>query len=65
LLTEIDVNNPSGELKPGGYVEVHLQLPSAVATFSLPVNTIIFKSRACSRTLKDGKTSFGRHYARP
>jgi len=26
MLTEIDVNNPSGELKPGGYAEVHLNL---------------------------------------
>ena len=57
LLTEIDVNNPSGELKPGGYVEVHLQLPSAVTTFTLPVNTIIFKSAGMQvATVKDGKT---------
>jgi RND family efflux transporter MFP subunit len=44
LLTEIDVNNSSGELKPGSYAEVHLQLPSSVTTFTLPVNAIIFKS---------------------
>jgi len=57
LLTEIDVNNPSGALKPGGYVEVHLNLPSAVTTFTLPVNTIIFKSAGMQvATLKDGKT---------
>jgi multidrug efflux pump subunit AcrA (membrane-fusion protein) len=57
LLTEIDVNNPSGELKPGGYVEVHLQLPSSVTTFTLPVNTIIFKSAGMQvATVKDGKT---------
>jgi len=57
LLTEIDVNNPSGELKPGGYVEVHFNLPSAVTTFSLPVNTIIFKSAGMQvATVKDGKT---------
>src|SRR5882757_8288642 len=57
LLTEIDVNNPSGELKPGGYVEVHLQLPSAVTTFTLPVNTIIFKSAGMQvATVKEGKT---------
>jgi RND family efflux transporter MFP subunit len=57
LLTEIDVNNPSGELKPGGYVEVHLQLPSATTTFTLPVNAIIFKSAGMQvATVKDGKT---------
>jgi RND family efflux transporter MFP subunit len=56
LLTEIDVNNPSGELKPGGYVEVHLKLPSAVTTFTLPVNTIIFKSAGMQvATVKNGK----------
>src|ERR1700730_10579796 len=57
LLTEIDVNNPSGELKPGGYVEVHLHLPSAVTTFTLPVNTIIFKSAGMQvATVRGGKT---------
>src|SRR6202023_479602 len=55
FLTEMDANNPSGELKPGGYVEVHFNLPSAVTTFSLPVNTIIFKSRGLQiHVLKGG-----------
>ena len=59
LLTEIDVNNASGELKPGGYVEVHLQLPSAVTTFTLPVNAIIFRSAGMQvATVKDKKTIF-------
>jgi len=57
LLTEIDVNNISGELKPGGYVEVHLTLPTSVTTFTLPENTIIFKSAGMQvATVKDGKT---------
>ncbi|MCU1340964.1 MAG: efflux transporter, family, subunit [Candidatus Acidoferrum typicum] len=56
LLTEIDVNNSTGELKPGGYVEVHLKLPTSVTTFTLPVNTIIFKSAGMQvATVKDGK----------
>jgi RND family efflux transporter MFP subunit len=56
LLTEIDVNNPTGELKPGGYVEVHLTLPTSVTTFTLPVNAIIFKSAGMQvATVKDGK----------
>jgi RND family efflux transporter MFP subunit len=58
LLTEIDVNNSSGELKPGGYVEVHLKLPSSVTTFTLPVNTIIFKSAGMQVAIvKDGKNN--------
>ena len=57
LLVEIDVNNPTGELKPGGYIEVHLKLPSSVATFTLPVNATIFKSAGMQvATVKDGKT---------
>jgi RND family efflux transporter MFP subunit len=57
LLTEIDVNNPAGELKPGGYVEVHLALPSSVTTFTLPDNATIFKSAGMQvATVVDGKT---------
>ena len=44
LLIEVDVDNPTGELLPGAYAEVHLQLPSDVPTFILPVNTLIFRS---------------------
>jgi len=57
LLTEVDVDNSSGLLKPGGYVEVHLKLPSPVNTFTLPVNTTIFKSAGLQvATVKDAKT---------
>jgi RND family efflux transporter MFP subunit len=57
LLTEIDVNNTTGELKPGGYVEVHLAMPSSVTTFTLPVNATIFKSAGMQvATVEDGKT---------
>jgi RND family efflux transporter MFP subunit len=57
LLAEIDVNNPTGELMPGSYVEVHLKLPTSVSTFTLPVNAIIFKSAGMQvATVKDGKT---------
>lgn len=54
LLTEVDVDNSSGLLKPGGYVEVHLKLPSPVHTFTLPINTTIFKSAGLQvATVKD------------
>jgi RND family efflux transporter MFP subunit len=42
LLTEIDVENPKGELLPGSYAEVHLKLPTEASTFKLPVNAVIF-----------------------
>jgi RND family efflux transporter MFP subunit len=57
LLAELDVNNPTGELKPGSYVEVHLKLPTSVTTFTLPVNATIFKSAGMQvATVKNGKT---------
>jgi len=57
LLTEIDVDNSSHLLKPGSYVEVHLKLPSPVNTFTLPVNTTIFKAEGLQvAVVKDGKT---------
>ena len=57
LLTEIDVENPTGVLKPGGYVEVHLKLPSPSTTYTIPVNATIFKSQGMQvATVKDGKT---------
>jgi RND family efflux transporter MFP subunit len=57
LLTEVDVDNSARLLKPGGYVEVHLKLPSPVTTLTLPVNAIIFKSEGLQvATVKDGKT---------
>jgi RND family efflux transporter MFP subunit len=44
LLTEIDVDNPRGELLPGSYAEVHLRLPTPAATLKIPVSALIFKS---------------------
>ena len=57
MLTEVDVDNSSRLLKPGGYVEVHLKLPSPVNTVTLPVNAIIFKSAGMQVAIvKDKKT---------
>jgi RND family efflux transporter MFP subunit len=56
LLTEVDVDNSARLLKPGGYVEVHLKLPSPVNTFTLPVNATIFKSAGLQVAIvKNGK----------
>jgi RND family efflux transporter MFP subunit len=44
LLTEIDVDNASGELKPGAYAEVHLALPAAAHSMILPVSAFLFRS---------------------
>ena len=44
LLVEIAVNNPTGELLTGAYAEVHLKLPTAKSSFTLPVDTLLFRS---------------------
>jgi RND family efflux transporter MFP subunit len=44
LLTEIDVDNPKGELLPGSYAEVHLKLPTPATTLKVPVGTLIFRA---------------------
>src|SRR6202047_4866588 len=61
LLVEVDVNNSTGELLPGGYTEVHLKLPETVPTFILPVNTLIFRAQGLQiATVQDGKASLVR-----
>ena len=44
LLVEIDVSNPTGELLTGAYAEVHMKLPASVTTFTVPVNSLLFRS---------------------
>jgi RND family efflux transporter MFP subunit len=44
LLAEVAVDNPTGELLPGSYGQVHLKLRSSNATLLVPVNTLIFRS---------------------
>jgi len=44
MLTEVDVENPTGLLKPGAYAEVHLKLPAATPALIVPVTALIFRS---------------------
>jgi len=44
LLTEVDVENPNGELRPGAYAQVHLALPASVASVIVPVGAVMFRS---------------------
>ncbi|MGO8790402.1 MAG: efflux RND transporter periplasmic adaptor subunit [Terriglobia bacterium] len=58
LLTEVDVNNPTGELVPGAYAEVHLKLPSTAATFLLPANAFLFRSEGLQvGVVREGKAA--------
>ncbi|MGH9734733.1 MAG: efflux RND transporter periplasmic adaptor subunit [Candidatus Acidiferrales bacterium] len=45
LLAEIDVKNPTGELLPGAYTEVHLRVPTGASTYILPATALIFRSQ--------------------
>jgi RND family efflux transporter MFP subunit len=44
LTVELDVPNPSGELLPGAYANVHFQLPLKVQPLVLPASTILFQA---------------------
>jgi len=44
LLTEVDVDNPTGLLLPGAYVSVRFKLGAQVPAVLLPANTLIFRS---------------------
>ena len=43
LLVEVDVDNPAGRLLPGACTSVHLSLPSAVQSATVPANTLLFR----------------------
>ena len=45
LLVEVDVKNPTGELYPGAYAQVHFKLNNTRPTLILPVSTLIFQSQ--------------------
>jgi RND family efflux transporter MFP subunit len=57
LLTEFDVDNSSGELLPGSYVQVHLNLPTTASALTVPANTLLFRSEGLRvGVVRDGKT---------
>ena len=43
LLAELEVRNPTGELLPGAFAQVHFKLAKAVSSWTLPVSTLIFR----------------------
>lgn len=55
MLTEVDIDNTSGQLMPGAYAEVHLKLPAATATLVVPVTALIFRSEGLQvAVVRDG-----------
>jgi RND family efflux transporter MFP subunit len=68
LLVEIDVDNPDGRLLPGAYAFVHLSLPAAVHSVTVPANTLLFRKEGLQAALvRNGHTqlvpvTIGRDY---
>lgn len=68
LLVEVDVDNPEGLLLPGAYVQVHLRLPAASRSVTIPANTLLFRSEGLRvGVVRDGRAdlvpiSIGRDY---
>jgi RND family efflux transporter MFP subunit len=55
LLVEVDVDNPTGELLPGAFAQVHLAVSSGAPTFILPVSALIFRAQGLQAgVVKDG-----------
>ncbi|HML16592.1 MAG TPA: efflux RND transporter periplasmic adaptor subunit [Bryobacteraceae bacterium] len=45
LLTEVDVDNPTGQLLPGAFAEVHLKLNEGSPAIVVPVTALIFRAQ--------------------
>jgi RND family efflux transporter MFP subunit len=57
LNTEIDVDNPTGQLLPGAYVHVHLRLPAQTRSLIIPANTLLFRSEGLRvGVVRNGRT---------
>jgi RND family efflux transporter MFP subunit len=68
LLVEVDVANPDGLLLPGAYTFVHLSLPGADGTVTVPSNTLLFRRQGLQVAIvRNGRTqlvpvTIGRDY---
>ena len=56
LTAEVDVRNPTGQLLSGSYAEVHFKVPGQISTYTLPVDTLLFRKEGLRVAIvKDGK----------
>jgi RND family efflux transporter MFP subunit len=56
LLTEVDVDNTTGELLPGAYTQVHLKIPSSTRSVIVPVTALIFRAQGLqAAVVNDGQ----------
>lgn len=45
LQVELQIDNARGELLPGSYAQVYFDLPTALDTLRIPVNTVLFRTQ--------------------
>ena len=56
LQVELQIDNSTGELLPGAYVQVTFTLPPSPGTLRIPVNTVIFRGKSPQvATVDDGQ----------
>jgi len=56
LLTEVDVDNPTGELLPGAFAQVHLKIPAGRPSVIVPVTALIFRAQGLqAAVVNDGQ----------
>jgi RND family efflux transporter MFP subunit len=56
LLAEVDVDSRGGELLPGAYAQVHLDLGGETRTLVVPVSALIFQSEGLRLAVVDGES---------
>lgn len=61
LLTEVDVPNKNGQLFPGGYAQVHLQVKVAAARVQVPVNALLFRAEGLRAAIVDSNHKIHLH----
>lgn len=53
LLVEVDVRNPTGELLPGAYTEVHLKTANPMPAKVIPVSALVFRAEGLTVATMD------------
>jgi RND family efflux transporter MFP subunit len=61
LLTEVDVPNRNGQLFPGGYAQVHLQVKVAASRVQVPVNALLFRAEGLRAAVVDTNNKIHLH----
>lgn len=54
LLVQFEIDNPDYELLAGSYTQIHLTIPASKTSVTLPVNTLIFRSKGLQIATIDG-----------